>query len=73
MAHYMMFQDELNESVEYWDKLLEIYPDRAEVWMYKSMVYLMMNNEFDAARCIEKASEMDPDIIDVFEDELSNL
>ena len=55
------------------DKLLEIYPDRAEVWMYKSMVYLMMNNEFDAARCIEKASEMDPDIIDVFEDELSNL
>ena len=73
MAHYMMFQDELNESIEYWDKLLEIYPDRAEVWMYKSMVYLMMNNEFDAARCIEKASEMDPDIIDVFEDELSNL
>ena len=73
MAHYMMFQDNLNESIEYWDKLLEISPDRADVWMYKSMIYMMMNNEFDASKCIEKAYEIDSNIIDIFEEELSNL
>ena len=73
MAHYMMYQEKLNESIEYWDKLLEIYPNRADAWIYKSMVYAMMNNNFEATKCIEKASELDSNIIDAFRNELWDL
>ena len=68
MGHFMMYQEELEESLSYWDKILEIDPDQAEIWLFKSMVYLMMNNEFDAERCIDKAVEIDPMSILAFEE-----
>ena len=73
MAHYMMYQERLDESIGYWDELLDINPDKAEVWLYKAMTYMMMNNVVDATWCIKKASEIDPDILDLFEDEISNF
>ena len=73
MAQYMICQQKFDKSIEYWDKILKIYPDKAEVWMYKSMVYMMMNNELDANKCIEKAFELNPDVVGIFEEEISNF
>ena len=73
MAQYMTYQQKFDKSIEYWDKLLGIYPDRPEVWMYKAMVYMMMENSFDATKCIEKAFELNPDVVGLFEEEISNL
>ena len=37
------------------------------------MVYMMVNNLGDATHCIEKASEIDPHIIDLSENEISHF
>ncbi len=67
MAQYLLYQEKLDESLEYWDKLLDINPDQAEVWVYKAMVHMMANNNLEAAKCIQKASEIDPEILDFVE------
>ena len=72
MAHFRTTEDRLDEALEYWDKVLEIDSQRADVWVFKSMIYLMLNNEFKASECVEKAFNIDPHIDEVFEDFIMN-
>ena len=66
MAHFRTSEDRLEEALKYWDKILEVDPQRADAWVFKSMVYLMLNNEFEASKCVEKALDIDPNIDEVF-------
>ena len=68
MAQFRTAEDRLDEALEYWDKVLEIDSQRADVWVFKSMIYLMLNNEFKASECAEKAYDIDPHIDEVFEE-----
>ncbi len=72
MGHLMMYLEELDESLWYWDKILKIDSNQAEIWLFKGIVNLMMDNEKDAIDCIEKANEIDPMSILAFEELLED-
>ena len=68
MAHFMMYIEELDKALLYWDKIIKISPYPAEGWLFKSIIYLMMGNQSDAEYCIERSAEIDPMAINAFEE-----
>ena len=72
MGHLMMYLEELDESLRYWDKILKIDSNQAEIWLFKGIVYLMKGNEDDAIECIDNAAEIDPMSILAFEELLED-
>ena len=72
-AHFLWNQLKLEESLKYWDKCLKIDDERADIWVFKSMIYLMMKDEEKADECIDKAAEIDPFIIHMFNELLDDI
>ena len=70
MGQFMMMEDNLEESLNYFDKVLKVNPNHAEIWLFKSMIYAQMNNESEADKCLKKVFEINPMILEAFEEML---
>lgn len=56
------FLEQVNESQEYYDTLVQSEPDNAEAWVYRGMFYNDHFGQYDEAMVsCEKALELDPE------------
>lgn len=63
---YMMFTQEYKQAIRYFDKCLHYHNDLAFVWMFKSMALKQLNMHHEADKCVEKALELDSEILSSF-------
>ena len=51
------------KAIEYFDKSLEIDDSLAQIWLYKALMHLMNDDEEGFDRSLEKAVELDPEMM----------
>ena len=71
MVEFLWAQFKLEEALKYCDKCLKIDDENVLIWIYKAMINIGLDNDAEADYCLEKALEIDPFIMEVF-DELAN-
>ncbi|MBE6499490.1 MAG: hypothetical protein E7Z80_02945 [Methanobrevibacter thaueri] len=58
------------QSIKYFDKCLEINPQLAFVWMYKSIALSDIGHDIESDKCFKTAIKLDSNTITVFDDVL---
>ena len=65
---YMMFVEDYKKAVRYFDKCLRYNDKLAFVWMFKSMALKELNHDYEAELCVDRAIEIDPEILSKFDE-----
>lgn len=60
---YMMFTHEYKQALKYFDKCIHFNNNLAFVWMFKSMALKQLKKYHEADKCVEKALELDSEIL----------
>lgn len=63
---FMMYIKDYKKALKYFNKCLRFNDNLAFVLMFKSMALKKLNREYDADKCIEKALELDENILKKF-------
>lgn len=71
MAKHLLNQNRFTESIEYFDRILEMNGELAEALMYKSMALSEIGRDFESEDCFNRAIELDPDSINLFDEVLT--
>lgn len=68
MGKHLLNKGEFKNSIEFFDRSIEINEDFALPWMYKSMALSEIGRDYESELCFKKAIEIDPDSISVFDE-----
>lgn len=63
---YMMFIKNYKQAIKYFDRCIKFNCNLAFVWMFKSMALKKLNREYEADKCVNRALELDEDILRKF-------
>ena len=61
-------QDRFQESINCFDRCLEIDDRMALAWMYKSMALSEIGRDVESEKCFNMAIDLDPNSINVFDE-----
>ena len=64
----MIFTEEYEEAVSYFDRCLKFNDGLAYVWMFKSMALNELRKYRQANECVVRALEIDPEILVTFDE-----
>ena len=62
-GHFMIMQKKYEKALEIWDHCLEIEKNIADIWVYKAMAYMGLENEEMVEKCINQAYAINPRIM----------
>ena len=72
-AQLELSKKDYKKAIEYWDKCIEIDDENGMLWVQKAFTYGLWKKVDKFEECLDKAIEIDPDVMYVVEDFLSEL